>query len=48
MKYDLQKSSLKPWHFQANIYLFKVNSGGTKKRCEIRSKLTLKTTERRH
>ena len=30
-----------------NIYLFKVNNKNTKRRCEIRSKLTIKTPERR-
>ena len=32
----------------ANIYLFKVNNRNTGKRCEICSKLTIKTPERRH
>ena len=31
----------------ANIYLFKVNNRNTRKRCEIFSKLTIKTPERR-
>ena len=31
----------------ANFYLFKVNNGNTRKKCEICSLLTLKTTERR-
>ena len=31
----------------ANIYLFKVNNRNTRKRCEICSKLTIKTPERR-
>ena len=31
----------------ANIYLFKVNNRNTRKRCEIGSKLTTKTPERR-
>ena len=31
----------------ANIYVFKVNNGNTGKRCEICSKLIIKTTERR-
>ena len=31
----------------ANIYLFKVNHRNTTKRCEISSKLTIKTPERR-
>ena len=30
----------------ANIYLFKVNNRNTRKRCEIWSKLTIKTPER--
>ena len=32
----------------ANIYLFKIDNKNTRKRCEICSKLTIKTTERRH
>ena len=32
----------------ANIYLLKVNNKNTRKRCEICSKLTIKTPERRH
>ena len=32
----------------AGIYLFKVNNRNTKARCEICSKLTIKTPERRH
>ena len=31
----------------ANIYLFKFNNGNTRKRCEICSKITIKTQERR-
>ena len=31
-----------------NIYLFKVNNKNTRKRCEIFSRLTIKTLERRH
>ena len=34
-------------HRPANIYLFKVNNRNTRKRCEICSKLTIKTPERR-
>ena len=34
-------------HYLANIYLFKVNNRNTRKRCEMRSKLTIKTAERR-
>ena len=32
----------------ANIYLFKINNRNTRKRCEICSKLTIKSPERRH
>ena len=32
----------------ANIYLFKVNNRNSRKRCNICSKLTIKTPERRH
>ena len=32
----------------AGNYLFKVNNRNTRTRCEICSKLTIKTTERRH
>ena len=32
----------------ANIYLFKVNNRNTRTRCEICSKLTIKTPERCH
>ena len=32
-------------HIPANIYLFKVNNKNTRRRCEICSKLTLKTPE---
>ena len=34
-------------YYPANIYLFKVNNRNTRKRSEISSKLTIKTTERR-
>ena len=33
--------------YPTNIYLFQVNNGNTRKRCEICSKLTIKTTEQR-
>ena len=33
--------------FQANIYLLKVNNNITRNRCEVRSKLTMKVSERR-
>ena len=36
------------WIVQANIYLFKVNDRNTRTRCEMCSKLTLKTPKRRH
>ena len=43
--YDcMDKFSVNP----AKIYSFKVNSRETRKRCEICSKLTIKTSERRH
>ena len=34
--------------YPANIYLFKVKSRNTRKRCEIGLKLAIKTPERRH
>ena len=34
--------------FPTNIYLFKVNNRNTRRRCEICSKLTIKTPERCH
>ena len=34
--------------YVAGIYLFKVNNRSTRTMCEICSKLTLKTPERRH
>ena len=34
--------------YPGNIYLFKVNNGNTRKKCEICSKLTIKRPERRH
>ena len=37
----------KPLMFPANIYLFKVNNKSIRNRCEICSKLTIKTPERR-
>ena len=35
------------WEFPASTYLFKVNNRNTRTMCEICSKLTIKTTERR-
>ena len=37
-----------PTTFSASIYLFKVNNINTTARCEICSKLTIKTPKRRH
>ena len=34
--------------YPANIYLFKVKNRNTRKRCEVRSKLTIKTPDRLH
>ena len=34
--------------YPAGIYLYKLNNGDTKAMCEIYSKLTIKTPERRH
>ena len=45
---DQQDNELCMYFNQANIYLFKVNDRSTRKRCEICSKLTIKTQERRH
>ena len=33
--------------YPANFYMFKINNGNTRKSCEICSKLTIKTPERR-
>ena len=35
------------WEEGASIYLFKLNNRNTRTRCEISSKLTMKTSERR-
>ena len=43
---NIQKDILHITH-PANIYLFKVNSRNPRKRCELYSKLTIKTQERR-
>ena len=40
-------SALEFMKYPANVYLFKFNNRNTRKRCEIRSKLTIKTPERR-
>ena len=44
MSYRVLNTPLYP----GNIYLFKVNHRNTRKTCEIYSKLTIKTQERRH
>ena len=44
--YNLFKCYWIQEHSLASIYLFKVNSRNTKKRCEICLKLTIKTEER--
>ena len=36
------------WSILVNIYLFKINNRNTRRKCEIFSKLTTKTPERRH
>ena len=36
------------FNIRSKIYLFKVTNRDTRKRCEICSKLTIKTPERRH
>ena len=36
------------WEYRAGIVLFKVNNGNNRTMCEICSKLTLKTPERRY
>ena len=50
--YDVHQKSLKDFAEvininPANIYLFKVNNRNTRNRCEICSKLTIKTPEQR-
>ena len=44
---SLPSRDKKKRHIPANIYLFKINNKSTRKRCEICSKLTIKTLERR-
>ena len=55
---DYRFASVYSWEFQneisiyknvnpPNIYLFKINNRNTRKRCEICSKLTIKTPEPR-
>ena len=39
--------TLLPDYIPVSIYMFKVNDRNTRARCEIRSKLTIKTPERR-
>ena len=45
-KYISSYFCLKP--YPAGSYMFKVNNRNTRTRCEICSKLTIKTLERRH
>ena len=40
--------SFSNYKFPAGSYMFKVNNRSTRKGCQICSKLTIKTTERRH
>ena len=47
VKLDAHKTCIIRRAFPANIYLFKGNDRNTRKRCEIYSKLTIKTPERR-
>ena len=44
----LKKAVTQFWNYPAKICLVKIKDRKTKKRCEICSKLTLKTPERRH
>ena len=44
----LSQIKITPSYFPVGIYLFKVNNRNTRARCEICSKLTIKTPERRH
>ena len=54
MNFILRKDKITFWKsyweesYPANICLFQVNNRNTRKRCEICSKLTIKTLERRH
>ena len=48
LKYLKQRNTLDNKIYPTNIYLFKVSNKNTRKRCEICSKLTIKTPERRH
>ena len=47
-KYSCAFYTVIAWLTPTNIYLFKVKNRNTRKRCEIRSKLTIKTPKRRH
>ena len=42
------KKLLPEGYFPTDIYLFKINNGKTIAMCELYSKLTIKTPERRH
>ena len=42
------ESTFISWGIPANIYIIKFDNRNTRKRCEIFSKLTIKTPEQRH
>ena len=44
----VRESEVYAKHIPAGIYLLKVNNRNTRTKCEICSKLTIKTSERRH
>ena len=44
----IQHNPFAPSVTPPNLYLFKVNNRNPRKRCEICSKITTKTPERRH
>ena len=45
--YTLSNDIYTSKNFPTNIYLFRVNNSNTRKRCEICSKLTIKSPQRR-
>ena len=46
--YNTTSKTIERHHCPANIYLFKIKIKNTRKRYEICSKLTMKTSQRRH
>ena len=46
-KWKKNRLEYRPYLYSANIYLFKVSKGNTRKRCEICLKLTTKTLQQR-